>query len=193
MKWTQRKLAMETTNDRSFLLRSDQLVTRKGVKYRQMCCDKCDEMCTIQLSKDQYSPVQPSTAQYSPPQPSTAQYSPLQSRQSFAQKHPGLVHYVFHIYCLGLLWVAPSIFTGEVVDINTKIVITYHHYHCQQRHSSVSSLSICFPSHFLDFLERLLITVHSPYVPFGFTEGLVPSIKKNAFCRNVSQDSVFSV
>ena len=36
MKWTQRKLAMETTNDRSFLLRSDQLVTRKGGKYRQL-------------------------------------------------------------------------------------------------------------------------------------------------------------
>ena len=40
MKWTQRKPAVETTNDRSFLPRSDQLVSRKGGKYRQMCCDK---------------------------------------------------------------------------------------------------------------------------------------------------------
>ena len=45
MKWTQRKLAMETTIDRSFLLRSDQLVTRKGGKYRQLCCDK---QCSFQ-------------------------------------------------------------------------------------------------------------------------------------------------
>ena len=74
----------------------------------------------VQPNTVHYIPEQPSTAQYRPVQPSKAQYCPVQhsavhysppppvqvkvyhhvyistlSRQSFAQKHPGLVHFIF--------------------------------------------------------------------------------------------------
>ena len=130
-------------------------------------------------------------------------------------------------WALGLLSVAPPIFTGDFslyvffyiyhffIFIMFFIFIVWDYSESLPPYSQVmsqksihsdyvSSLSLpavpfisiiinLFSKSFSGFPRKVAYNSTQSLWPIGFTEGLVSSIKKNAFCRNVSRDSVFSV